>query len=236
MLCNDRDSKYMRTVKMFVGKPTIYFEANADTLTPESKYDVSSHISQFQPRNIFEFSSPIFNDSENDVQPENVDSESENEFWLHESKRSEHSPPLSPFLPHVEQSEPDAPLSPLSRFTQSQAMHHGFGNVEESDEDFMDYPPPTPLRSVEHTPPRSRSSVNSQSRPEENVRPRVEAEVPRPIPVFTPPTEAFRGGIKYRPLYCGMNLANMPKDSILGTRAQCYRKGLMYGKKLAQHG
>ena len=64
---------------------------------------------------------------------------------------------------------------------------------------------------------------------EEQKRPRVKS-------VFVPQKEAFGGGEAYRPIYCGMDPANKPKNAIYGNRLQCYRKGFYYGKMHSRHG
>lgn len=55
-------------------------------------------------------------------------------------------------------------------------------------------------------------------------------------PVFVPRQEAFGGGEMYRPIYCGMDPANKPKNAIFGTRWACYKKGVYNGKKISRHG
>lgn len=55
-------------------------------------------------------------------------------------------------------------------------------------------------------------------------------------PVFVPRKEAFGGGEMYRPIYCGMDPDNKPKNAIYGNRLQCYRKGFYYGTRRARHG
>lgn len=95
-----------------------------------------------------------------------------------------------------------------------------------------------PLRSLDPSPELAEDDdrkVDEYGRPVESDEEKGEENQPDPIPVFQPPLESFGGGIKYRPLYCGMDLTNMPKDSVVGTRAQCYRKGFMNGKIRARH-
>ena len=58
---------------------------------------------------------------------------------------------------------------------------------------------------------------------------------PRARSVFTPQKEAFPGGQTYRPIYCGLDKANMPKNAVLGNPLQCYRKGYFYGKRNKMH-
>lgn len=54
-----------------------------------------------------------------------------------------------------------------------------------------------------------------------------------PRSVFRERGRAFAGGQVYRPIYCGADPANKPKDSINGSPLECYRKGFFYGKKSA---
>lgn len=61
------------------------------------------------------------------------------------------------------------------------------------------------------------------------------AEAPGPRSVFTPQQEAFPGGETYRPIYCGLDKANMPKNAIMGNPLQCFRKGFYYGKRYKMH-
>lgn len=84
--------------------------------------------------------------------------------------------------------------------------------------------------------------VWSDSEEEQEPRARMEHKAPIPdevphVPrsVFVPRVEAFGGGAQYRPMYCGMNADDKPKNAYFGTRAQCYRKGFMNGKRQGIH-
>lgn len=49
--------------------------------------------------------------------------------------------------------------------------------------------------------------------------------------VFDPLSESYRGGVRNRPIFCGANPRNKPKNALWGTPLECLRKGYYAGSR-----
>ncbi len=126
----------------------------------------------------------------------------------------------------------------VERFVGSCSKVRFAGAAPPLDFDFdplSDYNSPFPNESPASLEEKHANSDNNLGNPFGFVQEEAPAEAPASRSVFTPQQEAFPGGETYRPIYCGLDRANMPKNAIMGNPLQCFRKGYYYGKRHKMH-